>query len=636
MTRPLSTGEALLAEAQRAMALAEAQAGRFEKARVALERALEVNPRDAPTLVNLGAVHQALRQFDQALDRYGQALSLNPGSPEAWNNRALVLVELRRYPEALESCALAISLRPEYAEAHNNRGLALNGLRRWDEALLSFNSALRHKPHYAKAHHNRGLALLELNKLEEALSSLERAFEAAPSIEGLHGLLLNTRMKLARWAEFDSQVAHLGERLMKGELASQPFAVLSLVDSPSLHRRAAELWVRRECPSPSPDALPARPRVPGEPLRIGYFSADFHHHATSHLMAGLFEAHDRARFHLTAFSFGPDDDKPLARRVRSAFDRFLDVRALSDEQVAQQARELGIDIAVDLKGYTRDSRPGIFAARAAPVQVSYLGYPGTMGASFIDYLIADATLVPEGLRQAYAEQIVLLPGSYQVNDRLRLAAEELPTREQLGLPAVGTVLACFNHTYKLNPEVFGAWARILRACRDSVLWLLEDNEEASRNLRAEAERRGVNSERIVLAPRIPTPEHLARHQQADLFLDTWPYNAHTTASDALWMGVPVVTRLGQGFPGRVAASLLVAAGLPELVTLDTRAYESMAIELASDPIRRQTLREKLLESRDRTALFDTEGTARHLERAFLIMAERHAAGQVPALIDLCR
>jgi protein O-GlcNAc transferase len=634
VTRPVRSGQPLLAQAQRVTALAAAQAGRFEEARSAFERSLELDPNNATAWVNLGAVHQALREFEPALQRYAQALRLNPGSPEAWNNRALVLAELGRCEEAVSSCDLAVSLRPEYGEAHNTRGLALQGLHRWPEALASHDEALRRKPGYAKAHHNRGIVLLELGRPADALASLERALQLSPAIEGLHGLVLNTRMKLARWEGHAQRLADLRSRVEQGQLATQPFALLSLIDSADLQLRAARAWAARHYPTLPGEGVRPRARVPGEPLRIGYFSADFHHHATSHLMAGLFEVHDRQGFRITAFSFGPDDDDPMTRRVRSAFDEFVDVRGLSDVEVARQARDRGIDIAVDLKGYTRDCRPGIFAARAAPIQVSYLGYPGTMGAPFIDYVIADGTLIPLSLRNAYDEQPVLLPGSYQVNDRTRLVAPGLPPREALGLPEAATVFACFNHTYKINPEVFGSWMRILSACRDGVLWLLEDSPEASGNLRLEAQRRGVDPARIVFAPRAPTAEHLARHAHADLFLDTWPYNAHTTASDALWMGVPVVTKIGEGFASRVAASLLHAVALPELITQRAADYEALALELGRDPPRRQALRERLLANRPTSPLFNTEATARHVERAYLEMVQRQAAGLSPGPIDL--
>jgi protein O-GlcNAc transferase len=628
-----ATSSSMQAAAQRAIALAAAQAGRFEQAAEAFERALEAEPQHVPALINLGAVYQALRRFEHALQCYARALRLQPGSAEAWNNRGLILVELGRFEEALGCLDLAISLRPSYAEALNNRGAALQGLKRWDQALASHDAALRLKPDYAKAHHNRGLALLESGSLADALASLERAYRLNPALEGLLGLLLNTRMKLARWEGFADRVAELRQRLMRNEMASQPFAVLSLIDSPAVQRRAAELWAARQCPTLASALLPARPRAAGEPLRVGYFSADFHQHATSHLMAGLFEAHDRTQVHLTAFSFGPDDEDALTRRVRGAFDQFIDVRGLSDLEVAARSRDLGIDVAVDLKGYTRDSRPGIFAARAAPVQVSYLGYPGTLGAPLVDYLVADPVVVPAHLREAYCEQVVWLPGSYQVNDDKRPRAAHAPDRRALGLPESATVLACFNHTYKLNPEVFDVWMRVLKASADAVLWLLEDNREASANLWREAGRRGVDPARVFFAPRRPPAEHLARHLQADLFVDTWPYNAHTTASDALWMGVPMVTRLGDGFASRVGASLLHAVGLPELVASSVPAYERLVVELAKDRPRRQGLRERLLRARA-APLFDTGAKARQLESAYNLMAARHAAGEPVSALDL--
>jgi predicted O-linked N-acetylglucosamine transferase (SPINDLY family) len=367
----------------------------------------------------------------------------------------------------------------------------------------------------------------------------------------------------------------------------------------------------------------------GGKIRLGYYSADYHEHATAFLTAGLFERHDRSRFELTAFSFGPPREDAMRRRVTAAFDRFVDVRSRSDQEVAQLSRELAIDIAVDLKGYTEGARMGIFAHRAAPVQVSYLGYPGTLAAPYIDYLVADETLIPSETRAFYTEKIAYLPHSYQANDRQRSIAERIFTREELGLPSRGFVFCCFNNAYKITPAVFDVWMRILRRVEGSVLWLLLDNERAAENVRREAEARGVSGSRLVFAPSMALPEHLARHRAADLFLDTHPYNAHTTASDALWAGLPVLTRSGESFAARVAGSLLKAAGLAELVTTTPEAYEALAVELATDPIHLAKLTVGLSRTRLAVPLFDTELFARHLENAYTQMYQRSVRGLSP-------
>jgi predicted O-linked N-acetylglucosamine transferase (SPINDLY family) len=354
------------------------------------------------------------------------------------------------------------------------------------------------------------------------------------------------------------------------------------------------------------------------------------------LMAGLLERHDKSRFHLTGFSFGPETGDAVRQRVARAFDEFIDVREMPDVQVASLARERGIDIAVDLKGFTEDGRPGIFAQRAAPIQVNYLGFPGTMGAEYIDYIIGDAIVVPEAHRPHYTEKIACLPHCYQPNDATRSIAERPVARAEWGLPAVGFVFCCFNNNYKITPEVFDVWMRLLGQCEGSVLWLFEENREAAGNLRSEASLRGVDPDRLVFAPRLPLPEHLARHAAADLFLDTLPVNAHTTASDALWAGLPLLTRRGEAFAGRVAASLLEAAGLPELVTTNKDDYERVALDLATDPVKLRAIRERLAHARLNAPLFDGAAYARHLEAAYVAMAERYQAGLPPAHIHVPR
>ncbi len=397
---------------------------------------------------------------------------------------------------------------------------------------------------------------------------------------------------------------------------------------PATHRRAAEIRVRERFPAaPVPAAFATRTRR--ERIRVGYFSADFFEHATSRLMVDLFERHDRSRFEFTAFSFGPDTGDALQRRVAAAFERYLDVRGTADDEVARRARELGLDIAVDLKGLTQDCRPGIFASRAAPVQASFVGYPGTMGADFIDYVIADATLVPPGAEADYVEKIAYLPDSYQPNDSTCPFPEGAFPREELGLPAAGFVFCCFNDNYKILPAVFACWMRVLGRVEGSVLWLLEDNETAARNLRAEAARAGLDPGRLVFAPRRPLQEHLRRHLSAGLFLDTAPYNAHTTASDALWAGLPVLTCPGETFASRVAASLLTAVGLPELIARTPQEYEDLAVALATDPGRLAALRSRLEAGRRTAPLFDTPRFARHLEALYEAMHEQHLAGLAP-------
>jgi predicted O-linked N-acetylglucosamine transferase (SPINDLY family) len=400
-----------------------------------------------------------------------------------------------------------------------------------------------------------------------------------------------------------------------------------------LQRKSAEIRMRAKCP-PNQELGHIRKRPSRAKLRIGYFSADFHNHACMQLMAGVFERHDSSRFELTMLSFGPDSNDAMRKRLRSACTDFVDVRSISDIEIARLARRRKIDIAVDLNGYSRNGRSGIFALRAAPVQVSFLGYPGTMGAGYIDYLIADRIVIPEQTQLHYAEKIIRLPNSYLPSDRSRRISNRECSRQDHGLPPSAFVYCCFNNSYKITPQMFESWMRILTRVDGSVLWLLEDNSAAKRNLQREAIRHGVDGERLIFAPRAELSEHLARHRGADLFLDTLPYNAHTTATDALWAGLPVLTLPGEAFASRVGASLLRAVGLPELIVSTWHEYETAAIELAFDRPRLQGLKQKLAQNRLTEPLFDAALFARSLERAYRRIHDRYQAGLPPEHVYL--
>jgi hypothetical protein len=404
-----------------------------------------------------------------------------------------------------------------------------------------------------------------------------------------------------------------------------PFPVLAITDSSQIHKQVTEIFVQAKCaPNDTLGPIPSYGRHPK--IRLAYFSADLHNHATAYLMAELFEKHDRERFELYAFSFGPDKLDDMRVRVMAAFDHFIDIRGMTDQKAAELARELEIDIAIDLKGFTQDGRTDIFAYRTAPIQISYLGYPGTMGASYFEYLVADHTIIPPEAQQYYSEKIIYLPDSYQVNDRQRAISDKVFTKAQLGLPEEGFVFCCFNNNYKILPQTFDIWMRLLQQVEGSVLWLFEANPTAMTNLKKEAQKRGIHPERLVFAKWMPPAEHLARQRLADLFIDTLPYNAHTTASDALWAGLPVLTLIGQSFASRVAASLLNAIGLPELITHSEQEYEQKALELANNSKQLVQIKAKLAANRLTTPLFDTERFRKNLEQAYLEVYERHQAG----------
>jgi predicted O-linked N-acetylglucosamine transferase (SPINDLY family) len=604
--------------------------GRTGAALESYERALRLRPDDAETHYNRGVVLQDLRRPVEAAASYVEALKLRPDLADGYYNLGNVLHELNQHEEALRCYDRALELRQDFAQAYNNRGNALRALGRTEDALASYGRASDLEPTLVDALVNRAGTLNALGRPDQALSSYEqiRRLNLNPELPYLHGDWLQTKAQLCDWSDFDSASAALIAKVENGERAGRPSTVFAFHDDPQLQLRAARIYTDDAgLPATPPRPITAstqRPRI-----RLGYYSADFNNHAMAQLTAGLFEEHDRARFELVAFSFGSHPPDAMSERLRKAFDRFEDVRAHSDDEVAQMSRKLEIDIAIDLNGFTRDSRPAIFANRAAPLQVSYMGYPGTSGASFLDYLVADATVIPAEQRRHYSEKVIFLPHSYFVNDRKRLIADQGAVRGQLGLPAQGFVYCCFNSAYKLTPGLFAAWMRVLTAVDGSVLWLLYETEQSAANLRREAARLGVDQARLVFARRLPPDQHLARQRAANLFLDTHPCGAHTTACDALWAGVPVLTRLGASIAARVAASLLGAVGLPELIATSPAEYEALAIELGRNPARLAELRGRLDGNRLTTPLFDTALFARHLENGLSQIHARQRAGLPP-------
>lgn len=601
--------------------------GRPEAAAASYEKAIALQPDHAPSHHNRGRALFDLRRYEEAVASHDRAIALRPDYAAAHFERGRALVELTRHEAAIASFDAAIALRPDHAGAWFLRGSASYSLERFEAALESYDRATALEPGNAKAWYNRGNALVMLERAESAIASYDDAIARNPDLRSAYAARLHARMQIADWRDFGPEVARLTEWIERDEAASNPFAILSLCGSPQLQQRAARGWVReKRPPSGALPPLPARKRR--DRIRIGYFSTDFRNHAISFLTAGLFEMHDRSRFELTAFSLGADTRDEMRQRVAAAFDRFLDVQKKSDREIAQLARSLEVDIAVDLGGFTRGARPGIFALRAAPLQVSYLGYLGTMSADYIDYLIADDTIIPDTHRRYYSEKIIHLP-SYQVNDSKRRIAQKQFRREELGLPPCGFVFCCFNATYKITPATFDGWMRILTRVPGSVLHLLGGGAPLEGNLRREARARGVAPERLVFGGRLPAPEYLARYRTADLFLDTSPYNAGTTASDALWAGLPVLTRIGEAFADRVGASLLRAVGLPELIAATQQGYEQLAAELAGDPRRLTDIRARLARNLRAAPLFDTAASTRHLEAAYTQIYDRYQRGLPP-------
>jgi predicted O-linked N-acetylglucosamine transferase (SPINDLY family) len=600
-----------------------------QKAVNSYDQAIARKPDYADAYCNRGNALHALRQHQTAIDSYARAVALQPDHADAYCNWGNTLRELKRRLPAIDHYDKAIALRPDYPEAHNNRGIALNDLRRHDEAISNYDKAIALRPDFAQAYSNRGNAFNALKQHPQAIANYERALALDPGYAYLAGTLMHAHRQICDWRNAACTVPELLTRIERGEKVAPSFPVLALTDSPALQRKAAEIWAADKHVGHVEPIRIAKRRT-AQKIRIGYFSMDFREHPVSFLAAQLFELHNRDRFEVYAFSYGPDTKDAMRARLEAAFDKFIDVSGSSEREIAELARQMEIDIAVDLAGYTGASRSGLFAWRAAPVQVNYLGYPGTLGAAYMDYLIADSQVIPKSARQHYTEKIVYLPDTYMVNDSKRSISEREFTREELGLPPEGFVFCCFNNSYKISPGTFEGWMRILKQVAGSVLWLSGPSLVAADNLRKEAELRGVSAARLVFTPKLPlVADHLARQRAADLFIDTLPYNAHTTASDALWVGLPVLTCTGESFASRVAASLLSAIELPELITTTQADYETLAIELATNPERLKAIRQKLERNRLSTPLFDTQGFTRQLEDAYSQMLERYHADLPP-------
>ena len=601
---------------------------KLAEAKIASEKAVALDIHNAEAYLNLGLIAKEENCLALAIEHFSKALDINPDIEKGFLNKGAVLKELKRYDEALAAYEKALAINPDYAEAWSNKGVVYEGLKRYDEALAAYEKALAINPDYAEAWSNKGVTLHELKRYDEAIAHYDKALTLKPDIDWASGDLLQTKMKICSWSGLAESLEDISKKVVANEKVTNPFALLALNDDIFLHKQSSEIYIQSRYPF-NPVLEPIVKRPQSQKIRVGYFSADFHNHATGHLMAELFELHDKSQFELVGLSFGPIVNDEMRQRLEKSFDQFVEVGRKSDVEVAKLSRDLNIDIAVDLKGFTQDARTGIFAHRAAPIQVNYLGYPGTLGADYMDYIIADRTLIPLESQSCYLEKVVYLPNSYQVNDRKRLISDRQFTRQELGLPENGFIFCCFNNNYKILPATFEGWMRILKAVEGSVLWLFQDNAWAVDNLKKEAEKQGIVADRLVFAKRLPLPEHLARHHQADLFLDTFPCNAHTTTSDALWAGLPVLTLMGQSFASRVAASLLNAVGLSELITSNQEEYESLAIELAMNPNKLADIKLKLANNRMTTPLFDTLCFTKNIEAAYIKMMERYQKGLAP-------
>jgi predicted O-linked N-acetylglucosamine transferase (SPINDLY family) len=621
VAQPLTLEEAL------ALARDLVRSGDLTNAAGICAKVLEAVP-DQPQALHLLGIAAFQKGYPgEAAELLRRAVRSDPHFALASNDLGNLLAQQGMLTEAAASYRRAIADAPDFAGAHNNLGNVLETAGLIEEAVACYRTAIGLQPGYAEAFRNLGSALRRLGRPDEAVTALRAALAINPGFATATAQLAYQLKELCDWSQLDDLTGELIELVEAGSRAVNPFVFLTLDTTPLQQLLCARRWAAEQLGAAGQRAAASKG---GDRITIGYLSADFHEHATAHLIAELFRLHDRGRFRVIGYSYGRDDGSAARRQLRESFDQFEDLRDCSHAESAARIGANGVDILVDLKGYTTDARPEILALRPAPVQVNYLGYPGTMGSDALDYILVDPVVVPADEQPYFTEQLVYLPDCYQVNDRRRPVAPRVPARPECGLPEAAFVFCCFNSAHKITAPMFDIWMRLLAGTPGSVLWLLEPNGTAMANLRREAESRlAGGAARLVWAPSLPNPEHLARFAVADLFLDTLPYNAHTLTSDALWGGCPVITCAGRAFAGRVAASLLRAVGLPELVTQTLADYEALALELAHDPDGLRAIRGKLATNRLTTALFDSRRFTRHLESAFETMWRMHLAGEPP-------
>ena len=602
-------------------AIQELRLENFEVAIKHINAALKINQKNSEALRLLSIAYAMQKDFLKALTPIRKVLKLEPKNALAHSNHGNIHRGLRRYEEAIVSYKLALNFLPTYAEAHNNLGNLFQDLRQYSNSLPHYFNAIDIDPLYAEAHSNLGNAFSKLKKYDEALRYYLRAYKLKPSENFLLGNILHHKMLICDWSDFENLSYQIQQDLHARQKVVEPFGYQGISSSEADLMLAAEIFSSDHFPAST--LLSSFPKKnEGDLIKIAYVCGEFRDHATSVLIAGVFECHDKKIFEVFAFDNGSDDFSKLRERVIRSTSKFIGIKNKTTLEVVELVKSLKIDVLINLNGFYGDGRQDIFSQRAAPIQVSYLGFPGTIGAKYYDYLVADTIVIPYSSRQFYTEKIAYLPNCYQANDSKRAISERLFTNRELGLPDEGFVFCCFNNNYKITPNIFDAWMRILVAVPQSVLWLIKDNEKAAENLKLEALKRGVSADRIIFAERLPLPEHLARHRNADLFLDTLPYNAHTTASDALWAGLPLLTCKGTTFPGRVSASLLSALGLPELITTDVAEYEALAIDLARNPQKLEAVKLKLAINITSTPLFDTNSFTKDIESLYLAMVDR--------------
>ena len=597
----------------------------FDQAILQYKKAITYKNLYLDAYVNLANLFKETKQFEEAIKNYDLAINLNPKLAEVYNNKGNALKEIRKFEEAIKNYDLAINLNPKLAEVYNNKGNALKEIRKFEEAIKNYDLAINLNPNFAEAYFNTATALQDIKNFEKAVLYFEKALLLDKEIPFCKGYLLHAKMLCCNWSGLNELYKEIYNDVEKNRYSATPFGYQAICDDESNLQKCAQLYSSKRFPEIK-NNLFSKKVSKNKKIKIGYLCGEFREQATSILMTEVWEKHNKEDFEIIAFDSGWDDKSLRRNRIINAFDKFIDISKVSDLDAAKIIYKEQIDILINLNGFFGTGRPVVFSYRPAGIQINYLGFPGTIGSNYIDYILCDQTVVPLESKKFYNEKIIYLPDSYQANDTKRNISDKKFLREELSLPKESFVFCCFNNNYKITPNMFDVWARLLKKIDNSVLWLIDGNSEATENLKKEAKIRNIDVSRLIFAKRMKLEDHLARHKNADLFLDTLPYNAHTTASDSLWAGLPVLTCLGKAFPGRVAASLLRSLDLPELITYSENEYISKAEELALNPEKLTLIKNKLDTNKFSQPLFNTELFCRNLESAFKIIFEKYSLG----------
>lgn len=581
-----------------------------------LKKSLSIKPDNASAHSNLGNAFKNLNRHEEALMSFDKAIEINPNFADAYSNRGVILQEMKRYDEALNSYDNAIKINPNHFFSHGNRGITLKDLNRYDEALSSYDKSIQINPNFIEAYNNKGNALKDLKRYEEALDNYKKVFDLKPEYDYNLGRVLHFSMIICNWENFDVLNEKINIALEKKIKVMEPFSFLGISDNPEHAKKIAEIFVKDKLIK-NFEVKPAIKRYNHKKSRIAYFSGDFGDHPVLHLIMDVFKNHNKSKFDTFGFSYGVDKKDKWRSEAKNYFNQFIDIHKTSDVGVVKICRDLEIDIAIDLSGLTGNPRSGIFSSRVAPIQINYLGYPGTSGADYMDYIIADEIVIPKENFKYYTEKVLYLPECYQPNMKSRDISKKEFNRNDFGIPEKAFVYCSFNNNYKITPEIFNIWMEILKNVPNSVLWILKSNETAALNLKNEAKNKSIDPERIILADHLPNDEHLKRIKLADLFLDTFPYNAHTTASDAVRMGIPIISLIGNSFQSRVGASILNCIKMNELITKNKKDYQTLAIELGTNSEKFIKVKDNLINSVKNSSLFDSDKFTKNLEDLYL-------------------